>query len=167
MVSGGATDLTVSGELVGIGLFSPVLPSFGEPSTAPNALRNQPLTRDCTGEESGVGEREGNDVRLLSSAAGEGVRPNEALELRLSGLTRIVLLFLLTDAVDCCDSVRTRSAAPGVSEAAIFSDLDVRTRTCETARMDPPGRRRAWCCRDSCGYAAWWSWSRLKYCACG
>ena len=119
VVSGCETALRGSGELVGMGRFSPLLPSFGELSTAPSALRNQPLTRDWTGDESGVGDKEGNDVRLLSSAAGDGVRPREALELLLIGLTRIVLLFLLTDAVDCCDDVRTRSVAPGVSEAAI------------------------------------------------
>jgi len=110
----------VSGELVGMGMFSP----FRFPkSPAPKALRNQPFPRGCTGDESGVGDSEGNDVKLFVSAAGEEARPKEALELRFNGLTRTVLLFLLIDAVEFCDEVRTRSTALGVSGAVIFSGM--------------------------------------------
>lgn len=86
------TARTVSGELVG--MFSAAL-SSGSP--APRAARNQPLTRVWTGDESGVGESEGNDVRLFVSAAGEGARTREALEPRFFGLTRTVLLLRLRE----------------------------------------------------------------------
>lgn len=65
---------------------------------SPTADRNQPLTRDCTGEESGVGEREGKEVKLLVSVAGEGVRLSELLDVRFWGLTFTVLLLRLDDA---------------------------------------------------------------------
>lgn len=111
---GGEAALVVSGVL--LGMFSGCL-SPGSP--APTAERNQPLTRDWTGEESGVGDSEGNDVRLLSSAAGDGVRPNEVLEARLRGLTRPVPFLLPFDMCEFWDEVRTRSTAPKVSDAAI------------------------------------------------
>ena len=117
--SGGGTDRTVSGELVGAGLASALSPETDR-SPAPTAVRNQPLTRDCTGDDSGVGESEGKDVRLLSSGWGEGVRPREALELRLSGRTRVVWLLLPLERVELWDEERTRSTVEGVSEAAIF-----------------------------------------------
>ena len=114
---GGEAALMVSGEL--LGMLSACL-SSGSPW--PRALRNQPLTRDWTGDESGVGDSEGNDVRLLSSAAGEGVRPREVLEARLSGRTRAgprLLLLEACEACEFCDEVRTRSTAPNVSDAAM------------------------------------------------
>ena len=66
------------------------------------------MSCDWTGEVSGVGDSEGNDVRLFVSAAGEGARPSEAVELRFEDRTRVVLLFLLVDAVEACDAVRSR-----------------------------------------------------------
>jgi hypothetical protein len=60
--------------------------------------RNQPLMRDCTGEASGLGDSEGNDVRLLVSSLGEGarlrLRLSDALELRFDGRMRAMLRFL-------------------------------------------------------------------------
>jgi hypothetical protein len=117
-----AIVFVLSGALVFASLFSPVLLP---PSPAPRALRSQPLARDCTGDESGVGDSEGNDVRLFVSAAGEADRASEALELRFEGRTRTVLLFLLIDVDEVCDAVRTRSTALGGSVAAIsFETVD-------------------------------------------
>lgn len=82
-------------------------------------LRSQPWNRVCTGEASGVGDSEGNEVKLFVSAAGEGVRPSEVVELRLDGRTRVVLLFLPMDVVDACDALRARSTGPADSVAAM------------------------------------------------
>ena len=88
----GATDsLSVSAVA---GLFA-VPAAFGLFPESPTADRNQPLTRDCTGDESDVGEREGKEVKLLVSAAGEGVRLSELLDVRFCGLTFAVLLLRL------------------------------------------------------------------------
>lgn len=95
---------------------SPVL----SPVPADPMLRNQPLARDWTGESSGPGESEGNEVRLLVSAAeGDGVRPSDVLEARFDGRTRVVLLFRLVDAVDTCEVVRGRLAGAGETSAAM------------------------------------------------
>jgi hypothetical protein len=84
-------------------------------------LRNHPFTRDCTGDESGVGDSEGKDVRLLVSAAGEGARFRDAVELRFEGLTRDVPVLLGFDRVEVCEAVRTRFTTPGDSAAAAMS----------------------------------------------
>lgn len=111
---GGETATMVSGELLGM-----LSGSLSSGSPAPRAFRNQPLTRDWTGDESGVGDSDGNDVRLLSSAAGEGVRPSDVLEARLSGRTRAEARLLVLEACELCEEVRTRSTAPNVSDAAM------------------------------------------------
>jgi hypothetical protein len=89
------------------------------------AARNHPFTRDCTGEESGVGDSEGNDVRLFVSAAGDGARPSEAVELRFEGRMRAVLPFLLFDRVDVWEAERTRPPATATSAAAISMRIGV------------------------------------------
>lgn len=62
------------------------------------AERNQPLMRDCTGEVEGLGDNEGNDVRLLVSSPGEGarlrLRLSDAFEVRFEGRMRAMLRFL-------------------------------------------------------------------------
>jgi len=135
--SAGDTALVVSGELLGGSS-----KGLSLPSAAPTAERNQPLTRDWTGEESGVGDSEGKDVRLLSSAAeGDGVRPKEVLELRFSGRIRPgpALLFVVVDADEFWELVRTRSTAPSVSGAAILVFV-----FCEDAH--PPRREEVKAC---------------------
>lgn len=78
--------LTVSGEATG--LFSAFLTN----SSGPGVDRNQPFIRDWTGEESGLGDSEGKEVRLLVSSPGEGarlrLRLSDAFELRFEGRTR-------------------------------------------------------------------------------
>jgi hypothetical protein len=111
--------MTVSGDAVG--LFSLLL--MFSVALGLGVERNQPLMRDWTGEASGLGEREGNDVRLLVSSQGEAarlrLRLSEALELRFEGRMRAMLRFLGFDRLEFCDAVRTRSAGPGVSMAAM------------------------------------------------
>jgi hypothetical protein len=89
--SGGGTATTVSGDAVGLFSALLMLSGFG-------VERNQPLMRDCTGEASGLGDSEGNDVRLLVSSLGEGarlrLRLSDALELRFDGRMRAMLRFL-------------------------------------------------------------------------
>jgi hypothetical protein len=82
-------------------------------------FRNQPFARDCTGDDSGVGESEGKDVNDFVSSAGEGACPREVLETFFEGLTRVVPFFLGFDAVELWLAVRTRSTALGVSTTAI------------------------------------------------
>lgn len=64
--------------------------------------------RGCTGEESGDGEREGNEVRLLSEGATEGFK--EVLEACFRGLTRTVLDLRLEER-EVCEEVRRSSAS--------------------------------------------------------
>jgi len=71
------------------------------------------------GEESGVGDREGNEVRLLVSAAGDDARDVDVLDIRFEGRKRTVLLLRLLEAVEVCEELRTRSTAAGVSMAAM------------------------------------------------
>jgi hypothetical protein len=127
--SGGGTATTVSGDAVG--LFSLLLTfSFGL-----GVERNQPLIRDCTGDASGLGDNEGNDVRLFVSSAGEcarlRLRLSEAFELRFDGRIRAMLRFLGLDRVEFCEVVRTRSTDPGVSMAAMSLSLDKRAEPCD------------------------------------
>jgi hypothetical protein len=115
--SGGGAATTVSGDAVG--LFSLLLRlSFGL-----GVERNQPLIRDCTGEASGLGESEGNEVRLLVSSLGEGarlrLRLSDALDVRFDGRIRAMLRFLGLEKVEFWDAERTRSTDPGESMAAI------------------------------------------------
>jgi hypothetical protein len=115
--SGGGKATTVSGDAVG--RFSVFLMlSFGL-----GVERNQPLIRDCTGEASGLGESEGNEVRLLVSSLGDGarlrLRLSDALELRFEGRMRAILRFLGFEKVEFCDDVRTRSTDPGTSITAM------------------------------------------------
>jgi hypothetical protein len=85
--------------------------------------RNQPLMRDCTGDASGLGDSEGNDVRLLVSSFGEGarlrLRLSDVFELRFDGRMRAMLRCRGSDRVELCEVVRTRSTDPGVSMAAM------------------------------------------------
>jgi len=115
--SGGGTAMTVSGDAVGL------LSSFLRLSFGLAVERNQPLMRDCAGEVSGLGDSEGNEVRLLVSSLGEcarlRLRLREALELRLDGRMRAMLRLRGFDSVECCDVVRTRSTAPGESNVAM------------------------------------------------
>jgi hypothetical protein len=108
---------TVSGDAVG--LFSALLTL----SLGLGVERNQPLMRVCTGDGSGLGDSEGNDVRLLVSSLGEGarlrLRLSEAFELRFDGRMRAMLRFRGFDRVEFCEAVRTRSTDPGVSMAAM------------------------------------------------
>jgi hypothetical protein len=71
--------------------------------------------RDCTGDASGLGDSEGNEVRLLVSSGGEGclllLRLRDAFEVRLLGRTRCMLRCLGLERVDVCEVVRTRSYA--------------------------------------------------------
>lgn len=109
--------MTVSGEAVG--LFS----AFLTLSSGAGVERNQPLRRDCAGDASGLGDSEGNEVRLLVSTSGDGallrLRLSEAFERRFDGRTRCRLRFLGLERVEFCDAVRTRSTARGVSMAAL------------------------------------------------
>jgi hypothetical protein len=118
--SGGGMALTVSGDAVG--LFS----AFLTLSSGAGVERNQPLMRDCAGDVSGLGDSEGNEVRLLSSTSGEGarlrLRLREVFELRFDGRTRWRLRFLGLDMVEFWDVVRTRSTARGESMAAMVVD---------------------------------------------
>src|SRR5690242_19672876 len=86
-LSGRGTALTVSGDATA--LLSPFLATS---SATPLVVRNQPLMRDCTGDASGLGDSEGNEVRLLVSSGGDGcllrLRLREALDARLLGRTR-------------------------------------------------------------------------------
>jgi hypothetical protein len=92
-----------------------VSPCLTISSTTPLVARNQPLMRDCTGEASGLGDSEGNEVRLLVSSGGEGclllLRLRDAFEVRLLGRTRCMLRCLGLERVDVCEVVRTRSYA--------------------------------------------------------
>jgi hypothetical protein len=120
---------TVSGDAVG--LFSLLLMfSFGL-----GVERNQPLIRDCAGEASGLGDSEGNDVRLLVSSLGEGarlrLRLSDAFELRFDGRMRAMLRFLGFDRVEFCEVVRTRSTDPGVSMAAMSISVYGRAHPCD------------------------------------
>jgi hypothetical protein len=85
--------------------------------------RNQPLIRDCTGDASGLGESEGNEVRLLVSSLGEAarlrLRLSEAFELRFEGRMRAMLRFRGFEKVEFCEVVRSRSTDPGTSIAAM------------------------------------------------
>jgi hypothetical protein len=115
--SGGGIALTVSGEAaVRLSMLLTL-------ASAAGIDRNQPLIRDCTGEVSGLGDSEGNEVRLLVSTSGEGarlrLRLSDVLEPRLVGRTRCRLLFRGLDIVEFCDAVLTRSTDRGVSVAAI------------------------------------------------
>jgi hypothetical protein len=102
-----------------VGLFSALLTL----SLGLGVERNQPLMRDCTGDDSGLGDSEGNDVRLLVSSFGEGarlrLRLSDAFELRFDGRMRAMLRFRGFDRVEFCEVVRTRSTDPGVSMAAM------------------------------------------------
>ena len=93
------------------------------PSSGAGADRNQLLRRDGTGEVSGLGESEGNEVRLLVSSVGEGarlrLRLKDALEGRLDGRTRWMLRCRGFDAVEVWEAERMRSAARGESLAAM------------------------------------------------
>jgi hypothetical protein len=84
--------------------------------------------RDWAGDVSGLGDSEGNEVRLLVSTSGEGallrLRLRDVLELRLEGRTRWMLRFLGFDMVELWDAVRTRSTARGGSVAAMFVEAD-------------------------------------------
>ena len=117
-VSGGVTAMTVSGDATV--WMSPCLTIS---STTPLVARNQPLIRDCTGDASGLGDSEGNEVRLLVSSGGEGclllLRLSDALEARLLGRTRCMLRCLGLERVEFCEAVRTRS----YSTAAITARL--------------------------------------------
>lgn len=110
--------LTVSGDAAGL-LSAPLALSSGA-----GVDRNQPLSLEGTGEVSGLGDREGNDVRLLVSSLGEGarlrLRLTDALELRLEDRTRWTLRFRGLEMVELCEAVRTRSADRGASVAAIL-----------------------------------------------
>jgi hypothetical protein len=116
--SGGGTALTVSGDATS--LFSASL----MPSPGAGVERNQPFVRDCAGDVSGLGDSEGNEVRLLVSTSGEGallrLRLRDVLELRLEGRMRCMLRFLGFDLVEFCDAVRTKSTARGGSIAVMF-----------------------------------------------
>ena len=118
--SGGGTALTVSGDAMSLFSASVTL------SSGAGVERNQPLMRDCAGDVSGLGDREGNEVRLLVSTSGEGarlrLRLREAFELRFEGRTRCMLRFLGFDMVEFWEAVRTRSTARGVSMAAMSAE---------------------------------------------
>jgi hypothetical protein len=120
--SGGGMALTVSGDATV--LFSALL----TPSSGAGVERNQPFMRDWAGDVSGLGDSEGNEVRLLVSTSGEGallrLRLRDVLELRLEGRTRWMLRFLGFDMVELWDAVRTRSTARGGSVAAMFVEAD-------------------------------------------
>lgn len=77
-------------------------------------------TRDATGEESGEGESDGKEVKLLSEGVGACFR--EAFEECFRGLTRTVLDFRLDEA-DVCEEVRRSSASCRISiaEGRVFS----------------------------------------------
>jgi hypothetical protein len=96
--SGGGTALTVSGDAVG--LFS----AFLRLSSGAGVERNQPLRRDCAGDVSGLGDNEGNEVRLFVSTSGDGallrLRLRDAFELRFDGRTRCRLRFLGLERVE-------------------------------------------------------------------
>lgn len=143
--SGGGTALTVSGDATV--LLSAVLTL----SSGCGVERNQPFTRDCAGDVSGLGDSEGNEVRLLVSTSGEGarlrLRLRDVLEERFEGRMRCMLRFRGLDMVELCEAVRTRSTARGGSIAAMFVESDYkhahscsRRRNCVGANMV---RRRA------------------------
>ncbi len=110
--------LTVSGDAAGL-LSAPLALSFGA-----GVDRNQPLSLEGTGEVSGLGDREGNEVRLLVSSLGEGarlrLRLTDALELRLEDRTRWTLRLRGLEMVELCEAVRTRSTDRGASVAAML-----------------------------------------------
>lgn len=91
-----------------------LVPSFGL-----GVDLNQPFTRVCTGDVSGLGDSEGNDVRLLVSSLGEGarlrLRLRDAFELRFEGRMRAMLRLRGLERVEFCEVVRTRSTEPGTS----------------------------------------------------
>jgi hypothetical protein len=151
---GGGTAFTVCVELAGM-FSAPLSPA----SSVATAVRNQPLMRDCTGDESGVGESEGNDVRLFVSAAGEGARFREATELCFEGRTRVVLLFLLIEAVDVCEAERTRLAVPADSAAAMY--CPVTAATC--AQGVALWRAQVLCCRSAAKGEVMHMWDRLRH----
>lgn len=97
--------------------------------------------RDCTGELEGLGDNEGNDVRLLVSSPGEGarlrLRLSDALEERFEGRMRAMLRFLgLLETLELWDAVRTRSTGPGVSMAAMSLRVLQPTHSCGYAGPD-------------------------------
>ena len=118
--SGGGIALTVSGDAVG--LFSASLTA----SSGAGVERNQPLGRDCAGDVSGLGDNEGNEVRLLVSTSGEAarlrLRLRDVFELRLDGRTRCKLRFLGgLDMLEFWEADRTRSTARGVESMAAMA----------------------------------------------
>lgn len=114
--------MTVSGDA------TVLLSAFLRLSSGAGVERNQPLTRDCAGDVSGLGDSEGKDVRLLVSTSGEGallrLRLSDVLELRFEGRMRCMLRFRGLDMVELCDAVRTKSTALGGSIAAMFVERD-------------------------------------------
>ena len=62
------------------------------------------------GEPSGEGERDGNEVRLLSEGGG-AFRCNEAVEGDLRGLERLEADFLLPEEAEWVEEVRRRAAS--------------------------------------------------------
>jgi hypothetical protein len=157
--SGGGTALTVSGDATV--LLSAVLTL----SSGCGVERNQPFTRDCAGDVSGLGDSEGNEVRLLVSTSGEGarlrLRLRDVLEERFEGRMRCMLRFRGLDMVELCEAVRTRSTARGGSIAAMFVESHYkhahscsRRRDCVGANMVRRGAVVEMCV---CIRYAWWT----------
>lgn len=122
----GVTVLLGSGEAIALRASGSAGGPLGQSlrsSSGAGVDRNQALRRACAGEASGLGDSEGNEVRLFVSTSGSGpllrLRLREALEGRLEGRTRCRLRLRGLEIVDVCEAVRTRSAARGLSRAAM------------------------------------------------